>query len=76
MDHPTIKPLSLVRWLATLLLPPDAYAPRRILIPFAGAGSEVIAARQPEWDEVIGVELHEQYAALARHRMRAYLGML
>jgi len=74
--HPTIKPIALIRWLARLLLPPEAYMPRRVLVPFSGAGSEVIAARLEQWDEVIGVELHEEYATLARHRMRAYLGML
>ena len=38
-SHPTIKPLSLCTWLAKLLLPPAAYAPRRLLVPFCGTGS-------------------------------------
>ncbi len=74
--HPTIKPVALIRWLARLLLPPDAYAPRRILVPFAGAGSEIIGARQAGWDEIVGVELHEKYADLARKRLAGHLGML
>jgi site-specific DNA-methyltransferase (adenine-specific) len=73
--HPTVKPVDLVRWLARLLLPPAAYAPRRILIPFAGVGSEMIAAKQAEWEEVVGVELHERYAEIARTRLAAFLGM-
>jgi hypothetical protein len=74
--HPTIKPISLVYWLARLLLLPDAYAPRRLFVPFAGTGSEMIAAKRAEWEEVIGVELHEKYAELARIRLAAYIGML
>ena len=42
--HPTVKPIALAQWLATLLLPPEEYAPRRLLIPFAGSGSEGIGA--------------------------------
>lgn len=37
--HPTQKPLSLCQYLATLLAPPAAYAPRRLLVPFSGASS-------------------------------------
>ena len=37
--HPTLKPIALTRWLATLLLPPAEYAPRRILVPFAGSAA-------------------------------------
>lgn len=67
--HPTIKPISLTRYLATLLLPPADYAPRRILIPFAGAGSEAIGATLAGWEEVIGVELESQHVAIATARM-------
>lgn len=73
--HPTVKPVDLVRWLARLLIPPAEYAPRRILIPFAGVGSEVIAAKQAEWEEAVGIELHERYAAIARIRLAAFVGM-
>jgi len=67
--HPTIKPLALARWLATLLLPPDAYAPRRLLVPFAGAGSEMIGALLAGWDEITGVELMPEHVAIARARL-------
>jgi hypothetical protein len=40
--HPCVKPLALCRYLATLLLPPASVAPRRLLVPFAGSGSEMI----------------------------------
>jgi len=67
--HTTLKPLALARWLATLLLPPDAYAPRRLLVPFAGAASEMIGALLAGWDEITGVELMPEHVAIARARL-------
>lgn len=67
--HPTIKPLSLVKHLATLLLPPIDYAPRRLLVPFAGAGSEVIGAMLAGWEHIEGVEREADYAVIARARL-------
>jgi site-specific DNA-methyltransferase (adenine-specific) len=67
--HPTIKPLSLARWLATLLLPPDLYAPRRLLVPFAGAGSEMIGAMLAGWEAVQGVELDADHVRIAQARI-------
>lgn len=43
-DHPNVKPLDLCRYLATLLLPPRRDTPRRLVVPFAGSGSEMIGA--------------------------------
>lgn len=73
--HPTVKPLSLLQWLATLILPPPLDEPRRILIPFAGVGSEMIGAMQAGWDEIVGVELHRQYATIAKARLDYYAGL-
>lgn len=67
--HPTIKPIALARYLATLLLPPVPYASRRLLIPFAGAGSEVIGAMLAGWEEVVGVELEADHVAIAEARL-------
>lgn len=67
--HPTVKPLDLTRYLATLLLPPDAYAPRRLLVPFAGSGSECIGAWQAGWEHVTGIEMVDEYVAIARARI-------
>ncbi len=67
--HPTVKPLKLTRWLATLLLPPEEYAPRRILVPFAGSGSEMIGAVLAGWEEVIGVEMEREYCEIANARL-------
>jgi hypothetical protein len=67
--HPTIKPISLARHLATLLLPPDLYAPRRLLVPFAGAGSEMIGAMLAGWEDVQGIELMPEHVEIARARI-------
>lgn len=67
--HPTVKPLALTRYLATLLLPPAEYAPRRLFVPFAGVASEVIGAMQAGWEEVEGVETTEEYIPIAQARV-------
>jgi len=67
--HPTVKPIDLTRWLATLLLPPAEYAPRRILVPFSGSGSEMIGAMLAGWEEVVGIEMEEEYVRIARARL-------
>lgn len=64
--HPTIKAIALTRYLATLLLPAErrqlamlpgiAAGPRRIIVPYAGSGSEMIGAVLAGWDEVVGIE--------------------
>ena len=69
-DHPTLKPIKLTQWLATLLLPPKEYAPRRILIPFAGSGSEMIGALRAGWEDIIGIELEEEYCKIAEARLK------
>jgi site-specific DNA-methyltransferase (adenine-specific) len=72
-DHPTVKPVALCRWLATLLLPPASASPRRLLIPFSGSGSEVVGALLAGWDEVVGVEMDPRYSEIARRRCEAAL---
>lgn len=71
--HPTVKPIKLCRWLARLLLPPEQYAPRRILVPFAGSGSEMIACALEGWD-VLGVEMMPEYVEIAKARLAYWLG--
>lgn len=74
--HPTVKPTSLTQFLAGLLLPPERYAPRRILVPFSGVASEVIGAMLAGWDEVVGIEQGAEYAAIANHRAGFWLDMM
>lgn len=71
-NHPTLKPLSLTEYLAKLLLPAtraEGAEPRRIIVPFSGAGSEVIGCMQAGWDEVHGIELDPEYVAIAKARI-------
>jgi len=72
--HPTVKPISLARHLATLLLPPGAYAPRRLLVPFAGSGSEMIGANLAGWEQVTGIEMLPENVVLAMARLRFWQG--
>ena len=69
--HPTLKPIDLCSHLARLLLPPPRPdgRPRRLLVPFSGAGSEVIGALRAGWDEVVGVELDLENATQSRRRI-------
>ena len=71
--HPTQKPLALTAWLATLLLPPSAYTPRRLLVPFAGAASEMIGGYRAGWETITGIELERDYVALGRERLDYWL---
>lgn len=68
-SHPTVKPIALARHLATLLLPPAEYAPRRILNPFSGSGSECIGAMLAGWEEIVGVEFMPEYVEIGRARI-------
>jgi hypothetical protein len=67
--HPTVKPVALAEWLATLLLPPVQYGPRRILVPFAGSGSEALGAMLAGWEHVTLVEQNLNYCAIAANRL-------
>lgn len=68
-NHPTIKPISLCTWLARLLLPPAAYAPRRLLVPFCGTGSEIVGAMRAGWEDIVGIEQDAGYCAIAEERL-------
>ncbi len=68
--HPTLKPLALTEYLARLLLPPKQKGKtRRILVPFSGAGSEMIGCLKAGWDEVWGIELSDEYVDIAHARI-------
>ena len=68
-DHPTVKPIDLCRYLATLILPPERETSRKILVPFSGSGSEMIGALLAGWDYVVGIELDENYIDIAEKRI-------
>lgn len=60
-DHPTIKPQSLLRPLAHLLLP---MGHGTILDPFMGSGATLAAAHSQDFDSV-GIELDEHFYEMA-----------
>ena len=66
-NHPTVKPLALLSYLLTLLQTPTG---GRILDPFAGSGSTLVAARQAG-REAVGIEISEEYAEITVRRIRA-----
>lgn len=68
--HPTCKPLSFNKWLASLILPPKHYAPRRLFNPFCGVASEAAGALLAGFEEVVGVELEAEYVPIANERLK------
>jgi site-specific DNA-methyltransferase (adenine-specific) len=66
--HPTVKPIALTQYLATLILPPP-HVESRILVPFAGSGSECIGAALAGWRTVVGVEREAEYVRIAQARL-------
>jgi DNA modification methylase len=62
--HPTVKPVSLMRWLVRLAVPPGGM----VLDPFAGSGTTGIAAVQE--DRVfLGIEREARYVDVACARL-------
>ena len=62
--HPTVKPVSLMRWLIKLICPPGGL----VLDPFAGSGSTGVAAVRDGY-EFYGIEREKDYADIARARI-------
>lgn len=63
-DHPTVKPIALMRWLCRLVTPKDGL----ILDPFCGSGSTGCAA-VAEGFRFIGIEREAEYVAIAERRI-------
>lgn len=62
--HPTVKPLTLIRWLVRLVTPPGG----TVLDPFLGSGTTAEAALLEGFD-VIGCELTADYLPLIAARL-------
>lgn len=62
--HPTVKSTSLMRYLCRLITPPKGV----IIDPFMGSGSTGVAAKA-EGFKFIGIEMDEEYLAIARARL-------
>lgn len=63
-DHPTVKPLDLMRWLVRLVTPPGG----TVLDPFAGSGTTGCAAVLEGFD-FIGIEREAEYVAICNARL-------
>jgi len=64
-NHPTVKPLALMRYLCRLITPPGGV----ILDPFVGSGSTLLAARS-EGFKSIGIDIDPQYCDIAVNRWK------
>ena len=61
--HPTVKPITLMRYLIRLVTPPDG----TVLDPFAGSGTTLVAAIL-EGHHPIGIELTDDYHPIIHAR--------
>jgi site-specific DNA-methyltransferase (adenine-specific) len=66
VDHPTQKPIALCEKLLLSCKQSDGY----VLVPFAGSGSECVAAKKMGLS-FVGIELNEEYVKLIHQRLRA-----
>ncbi len=75
--HPTVKPLAVCEYLARLILPPEGYRDAaRLLVPFAGSGSEMVGALQAGWRNVTGIECEPEYVEIAERRLEHWRAQL
>ena len=66
IQHPTVKPLTLLEWLVTLITPPGGV----VLDPFAGSGTTLQAAINKGF-QPIGIEQDADYIKLIEKRLEA-----
>ena len=64
VQHPTVKPLAIMRWLIRLVTPPGG----TVLDPFAGSGTTIEAALIEGFNPV-GIEMEAEYLPLIQHRI-------
>jgi len=67
-NHPTVKPVSLIKYLVTLVTPPDGVC----LDPFMGSGTTAIACINTGRN-FIGFELDKHYCEIANERIQKAL---
>jgi DNA modification methylase len=67
-NHPTVKPVALMRYLIQLVTPPNS----RVLDPFTGSGSTGMAACELG-HTFVGCELDPNYVEIAEKRIEGWL---
>jgi len=65
-NHPTVKPIALMKYLIKLVTPPKGI----VLDPFAGSGSTLVAAKELGFN-FIGIDKEEEYVKIAEARIAA-----
>lgn len=66
-NHPTVKPVELMKYLIKLITPKNG----RVLDPFNGSGSTGMAAVELGY-EYVGIELDANYCEIAKKRIEAW----
>jgi DNA modification methylase len=66
-NHPTVKPIELMKYLIKLVTPPGGH----VLDPFNGSGSTGCAAVELDYDYT-GIELDPAYVEIAQRRIQAW----
>ena len=66
-NHPTVKPVKLMRYLCRLITPPNG----TVLDPFMGSGTTGIGAMLERFD-FIGIEMEEEYLKIAEARIETW----
>jgi DNA modification methylase len=66
-NHPTVKPISLMRYLVRLITPPNGLC----IDPFNGSGSTGIACKLEGFD-YIGIEMDQHFCEISEKRIKAY----
>lgn len=69
-NHPTVKPISLLKYLVTLLTPPQNAI---FLDPFVGSGSTLLACAELGI-AATGIEIDEHYCEIAAKRLDQLIG--
>lgn len=68
--HPTVKPLALTTWLATLIVPPAIYRnSARLFVPYCGSGSEIVGALKAGWRNIDAIDSDMSYLQIADLRI-------
>ena len=68
-DHPTVKPIELMKWLVRLVTPPEGI----VVDPFCGSGTTCISAYEEGFD-YIGMDNDKHSVEIARERVKYHRG--
>lgn len=63
-NHPTVKPIALMKWLVTLVTPEGGV----VLDPFAGSGTTLVACKELG-RSCIGIERESEYVEIIKRRL-------